>query len=209
MNNPLLSTCCHLQLRGLLKNKVTGIFFCFLLFSFCIDVIAQTENIPLPQSMQKESPVKKKRPTFTVGGGFGFQFGTYNAIDVMPMAGVYVKPWLVVMANGQYSYMWRRNYYDSHVWGLGIALQPCIIKKIVIHAGYEYSQVNFKWFDGSPRQIESFHFAVVGAGYKQYVAQKVYFQALILFNIPLTQPTIQNYYYNYYPFFRINVGVDL
>jgi hypothetical protein len=34
------------------------------------------EKLPPPQSMQKETPVKQSRPKFTVGGGFGFQFGT-------------------------------------------------------------------------------------------------------------------------------------
>jgi len=182
--------------------------FCFLLFS-SLHAIAQ-ENIPLPQSMQKESPqVKKKRPVFTTGGGLGFQFGYSNAVNVAPIVGVYATPWLVALLNGQYSYMWARNYYNSHVWGIGAAMEPIIIKKIVLHAGYEFLQIKFRWLDGSPPEFADFHFLVVGGGYKQYMSQHIYFQALILFNIPLKQPTIQNYYYNYYPSFRINIGVDI
>jgi len=170
---------------------------------------AQVETIPPPQSMQKESQVQKKRPMFTSGGGFGFQFGAYNAVNVAPQVGVYVTPWLVALVNGQYSYMWRRDFYNSHIWGLGAALQPIIIKRIVIHVGYEFTQYNFKWLDGSQKQTDNFHFLVLGGGYKHYMSKRVYFQALILFNIPLKEPTIQNYYYNYYPFFRIGVGVDI
>jgi hypothetical protein len=169
---------------------------------------AQTDTPP-PKSMQKQSPVKNKRPTFTVGGGIGFQFGSYNSVEVMPMGGVYIKPWLLALVNGQYSYMWRKNYYDSHIWGIGAALQPWIIKKILVHVGYEFNQMHFKWFDGSPKQIQDFHFAVLGVGYKQYMSQKLYFQALVLLNIPLNQTTLNSYSYNYYPYFRIGVGVDL
>ena len=184
------------------------LLFSFLLFSF-FPCSAQVENIPPPQSMQKESPMQKKRPMFTAGGGFGFQFGVYNAVNVAPQVGVYATPWLVVLVNGQYSYMWRRDFYNSHIWGVGVALQPIIIKKIVAHVGYEFTQYNFKWLDGSQKQTDNFHFLVLGGGYKQYMSKRVYFQALILFNIPLKEPTILNYYYNYYPFFRIGVGVDI
>jgi hypothetical protein len=183
------------------------LLFSFLLFS--LPCFAQDPNLPLPQSMQKESPVQKKRPMFTAGGSFGLQFGTFSTVNVEPFVGVYATPWLVALINGQYSYMWYKNSFDSHVWGIGAALEPIIIKKIVLHAGYEFSQMKFRWLDGSPPQKDSFHFIVVGGGYKQYMTQRVYFQALILFNIPLNQSTIQNYYNNYYPFFRIGVGVDI
>jgi hypothetical protein len=159
--------------------------------------------------MQQAPPGKKQRPTFTVGGGFGFQFGFYNSVEVLPMGGVYIKPWLVAMINGQYSYMWSKSLYHSHIWGIGAALEPWIIKRIVVHAGYEYNQMIFNWLDGSPKVIQDFHFAVPGVGYKQYINKQIYFQGLILFNIPLNQPTIQNYSYSYYPYFRVVVGVDL
>jgi len=167
------------------------------------------EKIPPPQSMQKESPMKKKRPMFTVGGSMGFQFGAYNAINVAPQGGVYATPWLVALVNGQYSYLWHKDLFTSHIWGLGAALQPIILKKIVVHVGYEFTQYNFKWLDGSPKQTDNFHFLVLGGGYKQYVSKRVYFQALILFNIPLIEPSVPNYKHNYYPFFRIGVGVDI
>jgi hypothetical protein len=198
-------------------SKIDFIFqrpFCFLLSAFyfllfSLSCFAQESNLPLPQSMQKAPPTQKTRPKFTAGGGLGFQFGGYNEINVAPFVGVYATPWLVGLVNGQYSYMWSRLNFDSHVWGVGAALEPIIKKRIVLHAGYEFSQIKFRWLDGSPQQIANFHFLVVGGGYKQYISERIYFQALILFNIPLTQPSIQNYYYNYYPFFRIGVGVDI
>jgi len=197
MNNP----------RHKISYPLFFLLFSFLLFSF-FPCSAQEEIPPPPQSMQKESPMQKKRPMFTAGGGFGFQFGTYNAVNVAPQFGVYATPWLVVLANGQYSYMWTRNFYNSHVWGIGVAVEPIIKQKFVVHFGYEFSQIYFRWLDGSQPQKANFHFLVLGGGYKQYMSKRVYFQALILFNIPLNQSIIQNYYYNYYPFFRIGVGVD-
>jgi len=196
------------------KFKIQNSLFCFLLSAFCLFSslpcsAQETNTLPPPQSLQKETPIKKKRPTFVVGGGLGAQFGIYNAVSVSPQAGVYIKPWLLALVSGQYSYMWRKNFYNSNIWGLGAALQPCIIKRIVIHVGYEFEQYNFQWLDGSPKQVADFHFAVLGGGYKQYMSQNVFFQALILFNIPLNQPTINNYIHGYYPFFRIGVGVDL
>jgi hypothetical protein len=157
--------------------------------------------------MQKESPVRKKRPMMTAGGGFGFQFGYSNEVNIAPFFGVYATPWLVALVNGQYSFMWSRFNYNAHIWSVGAALQPIIIKKIVIHAGYEFEQVKFKWWDGL-KLMQNFHKVVVGAGYKQYMSEKIYFQGFILFNIPLNQHSIQNFNYNYYPFFRINIGVD-
>jgi len=191
--------------------RIFPIAFCLLLSAFCIlPCSAQTETLPPPQSLQKETPLKKNRPKFAVGGGLGVQFGTASgAVSVAPLAGVYIKPWLLALVNGQYSYLWSRNFFNSHIWGVGAALQPCIIKRIVIHVGYEFEQYNFRWLDGSPKQVSDFHFVVLGGGYKQYVAPNVFFQALILFNIPLNQPTIPNYYHSYYPYFRIGVGVDL
>ena len=183
------------------------ILFFLLLFSF-LPCSAQESNLPLPQSMQKELPVQKKRPMLTAGGGFGFQFGFYNEIKVAPFFGVYATPWLVALVNGQYSFMWSRFNYNAHIWSVGAALEPIIIKKIVIHAGYEFEQVRFTWLDGSSTKEQNFHNVVVGAGYKQYMSEKIYFQGLILFNIPLNQHSIQNFNYNYYPFFRINIGVD-
>ncbi|MDR2970981.1 MAG: hypothetical protein LBU83_03515 [Bacteroidales bacterium] len=183
-------------------------FLTFIILS--LNCSAQEEIPPPPQSMQKEAPiVKKQRPKFTVGGGMGFQFGTYSAIDVMPQAGVYATPWLLVLVNGEYSYMWSKNNYNSHVWGIGAAMQPCIIKRILIHVGYEFTQVNFKWVGKYSKQVQDFHFVVIGAGYKHYITNRIYLQALVLLNIPINQPKITNYSYNYYPYFRVGVGVDL
>jgi hypothetical protein len=190
------------------KNHLLLYLILFLILNSQFLTLHSQNDVPPPLSMQKESPVQKKRPMFTVGGGLGLQFGTFNVVDVAPQGGVYATPWLVALATGHYSFMWSR-YYNSHVWGVGAALEPIIKKKIVIHAGYEFSQIKFRWLDGSPPQMENFHFLVVGGGYKQYITKRVYFQALILFNIPLTKPSIQNYDYNYYPFFRIGVGVDI
>ena len=184
--------------------------FSLLLFSLLPSSAQNPTDPPPPQSMQKESPLTKTRPKFTVGGSLGAQFGAFGAVGVAPIVGIYAKPWLLVLVNAQYSYMWRRNYYNSHIWGVGAALQPIIIKKIVVHVGYEFEQYRFNWLDGSPkRDPQSFHFAVLGGGYKHYMSQRVFFQALILFNIPLNQSTVNNYTYGYYPFFRIGVGIDL
>ena len=187
-------------------HHISFLLFSLLLFSF-LPCSAQESNLPLPQSMQKELPVQKKRPMLTAGGGFGFQFGYSNEVNIAPFFGVYATPWLVALVNGQYSFMWSRFNYNAHIWSVGAALQPIIIKKIVIHAGYEFEQVKFKWWDGL-KLMQNFHKVVVGAGYKQYMSEKIYFQGFILFNIPLNQHSIQNFNYNYYPFFRINIGVD-
>ena len=201
-----------MSLKFKVQSSKRGSFFLlfsFLLFSFS-PCFGQNENPPPPQSMQKEAPTAKSKPKIVVGGGFGVQFGNFgSAVGISPQVGVYIKPWLLVLASGQYTYMWRKSFYDSHIWGVGVALQPCIIKRIIIHAGYEFEQNNFRWLDGSPKQVYNFHFAVLGGGYKQYLAPRVFIQALVLFNIPITQPTINNYSHNYYPFFRVGVGVDL
>jgi len=181
--------------------------FFFLFFSF-FTCFTQTEPTPKPQSLQDETS-SNKRPTFTVGGGVGFQFGTYNSVELYPMGGIYIKPWLLAQINGQYAYLWRKGYYDSHIWGIGAALQPWIAKKVLLHAGYEFNQICFQWLDGSKQQVMNLHFAVIGVGYKQYLSKTVYCQALILLNIPLNQSTLNSYSYNYYPYFRIGVGVDL
>ena len=131
------------------------LLFCFLLFTLH-PCFGQVEKLPPPQSLQKESPGKKNRPMFTTGGGLGFQFGFNNTIYLAPQFGVYATPWLVVLANAQYSYMWQKNFYNAHLWGIGAALEPIIIKKIVAHIGYEFSQINFRWLDGSSQWLTIF-----------------------------------------------------
>lgn len=193
-------------------NRLITIAFCLLLSTFCLaPCSAQTEtDPPLPRSMQKETPLKKQRPKFVAGGGLGISFSGYGgAVGVMPQVGVYVKPWLLALVNGQYTYVWSRNFYESHTWGLGAALQPIIIKKIIVHVGYDFEQYRFNWRDGSPVQVANFHYLTLGAGYKYYMSQRIFFQALVLMNIPLNQPAINNYSHSYYPFFRFGVGVDL
>jgi len=191
------------------NNNLIIIVFSLLFLSFLHCVAQNTNKLPLPASMQKKEIPTRKFPKISVGGSFGFQFGTYNTVELAPQVGLYVLPWMQIIANGQYAFQWSKNYYNSHVWGLGVALQPCIIKKILVHAGYDFNQIYFKWLDGSPTQVHNLHFFTVGGGYKQYISQKVYFYALVLINIQLNNPTIQNYSVNYFPSFKMGVSVDL
>ena len=185
--------------------------FCFsALLLFCFSALhAQTEKVPPPKSLQQNVKTEKKRPVFTVGSGLGAQFGANSAVEISPFAGIYATKWLVFSVNGEYAFMWNKNYFNAHIWGIGVAAQPCIIDRILLHAGYKFNQIQFKWFDGSPTIKENFNYIVLGAGYKQYLAQKIYIQGLVLMDIPIDQPTINNYSGNFYPYFKVSLGIDL
>jgi len=180
-----------------------------LLFCFLLSASAQTEKVPPPKSLQQSVKTEKKRPTFTVGSGLGAQFGANSAVEISPFAGIYATKWLVFSVNGEYAFMWNKNFYQAHIWGIGVAAQPCIIDRILLHAGYKFNQIQFKWLDTSPTIKENFNYIVLGAGYKQYLAQKIYIQGLVLMDIPIDQPTINNYSGNFYPYFKVSVGIDL
>jgi len=93
--------------------------FCFLLSAFllfCSLPCSAQNNVvpPLPQSMQKQEVTKRKLPKISVGGGFGVQFGSYSVVEVAPQVGMYVLPWMQVLVNGQYSYIWMKNVYKYY-----------------------------------------------------------------------------------------------
>ncbi|MDR0207064.1 MAG: hypothetical protein LBI45_07415 [Bacteroidales bacterium] len=195
--------------KNLFSFLLSPFFFLLFFFFAFFHCNAQTEKIPLPKSLQQNIKTEKKRPVFTVGSGIGAQFGATSAVEISPFAGIYATKWLVFLVNGEYAFMWNKNYFNAHIWGIGVAVQPCIIDRILLHAGYKFNQIQIKWLDIYPREKENFNYVVLGGGYKQYLAQKIYIQGLVLIDIPINPPTINNYSHSFYPYFKVSVGIDL
>ncbi len=189
-------------------------FYLFLLFLTFSSLYAQQDegSLPLPKSLQKNGGLIKQRPTFLVGGNFGFQFGNYTFVDISPHVGVYPFDFLCIGVGGSYMYM-RYSYFkqsnDSHIYGFKAFIEGYIWKLLVLHGEYEYINYKLNVYNAQTSQFMgaervSTHALLVGPGYKQPVGNRVSLYCLLLFNL-----YEDNYSFFTNPVVRVGINVDL
>lgn len=171
---------------------------------------AQYDDVPLPKSLRNTKPAKAERKLKMMAGGtFGAQFGSYTAVSLSPMFGIYPVDWLLLGVGGTYMYSYEGYYgLSSHVYGGTAFIEGLIWKqRIILHAGYEYINYDqFYMISGSSqiyKERVGSHAILLGPGYRQPVSESVNIYALLLFNV------IQNYnsfFAN--PIIRIGVTFD-
>ena len=182
-----------------------------LIFAFISYTVGQTDDVPLPKSLRSHQPRdwEKKKIDMMVGGNFGAQFGSYTAVSVTPMFGIYPTNWLLVGVGGTYMFS-HDKYYDlsSHVFGANAFVEGLIWKRrIIAHASYEY--VNYDAFyliqgvAGVQKERIHSHAILLGPGYRQEFSDSFSAFFLLLFDVVQNS---RSFYSN--PIFRVGITYD-
>lgn len=181
------------------------ILFSIILSLFLISLQAQKDDVPLPKSLQKkEKSTAERKVKFTLGGGFGLQFGTYTSISLSPVIGIYPGiDWLLLGVGGTYQFT-SYNGMSYNDFGFSGFLRGLIWqKRIVLHFGYEYMNFDFG-YNNYTKERERFdaHALYLGPGYQQRVGDRVGIYVLLLFNLASSSS-----HRDVYPFFYPVIGV--
>jgi opacity protein-like surface antigen len=138
------------------------------------------------------------------GGGLGLQFGNVTLVDISPLVGYKLTSRIGLGINLTYKYYSYRNYYGSNadlksnIVGGGLFARVLIIEKLFAHAEYEYLLFNTKETYYSTQEYKNeYHSVLVGAGYREPVAENAFMYLLVLWNInetidsPYNNPVIR------------------
>jgi hypothetical protein len=156
----------------------------------------------LPEEQQDYKPKWNERLFY--GGGLGLQFGNMTLVDISPMIGYKLTPRIGVGLNPTYKYYAYRNYYGtdadlkSNVFGCGVFGRVLILDNIFAHAEYEYLYFKTKeTYTQTKKYSTEYQSVLIGAGYRQAVAQNAFMYLLVLWNInetidsPYNNPVIR------------------
>lgn len=105
-----------------------------------------------------------------VGGNVGLRFGDITYVEVSPIAGYRVSPFLMPGVGASYRYIRYRYYnfgnYENHVYGGSVWLRAYVAPMIFGYA--EYEMINGEWDPLWQPGVRSFiSTTFVGGGYSQ------------------------------------------
>ena len=146
---------------------------------------------------QKLAKDSTKTSAFFFGGNLGLQFGTYTYIEIAPLAGIHLTPFLDLGIGGNYTYTHNNlSDFTNQIYGGNIFVQAEIYKPIVIHMQGE--AINAAWANlAGDISRDWFSALLVGGGIRQYVSPKSYTFLLVLWNLndgynsPYNNPVIK------------------
>lgn len=154
------------------------------LFTFI--TIAQTTN-----TTEQKAPTPKKvsfKDKLYSGGSFGLSgnFSDYMSLRISPMVGARISPKLYSGIGLEYIYTKDNRYktdISAHDYGARLFGQYNFIPQLFAHlefAGYSYQSF---YFNGQTADRNFVPFIWLGGGYRQYISEKSFFSARILFDV--------------------------
>jgi hypothetical protein len=158
-----------------------------------ISAFAQTEEDPSVSNL----PFNQR---LVFGGGFGLQFGNVTLLDLSPTIGYRLSDQLTLGTGISYKYNHIKDYtvdpntgswydYASNVYGGSIWARYYVLQNIFAHAEIEQLRINYRYTSFSAQQPVRVKDGVdvtsvlVGAGYRQPLGGRVFFNILVLFNL--------------------------
>ena len=179
-----------------------------------ISLFAQSEEDP----QVKDLPFSQR---LVYGGGFGVQFGNATLIDLSPTIGYRVSDQFTLGTGISYKYnhIKENTYnpsngrwydYTSNIYGGSIWGRYYRLKNIFAHAEIEQLRIDYRFTDVNsslPTEIKNgvdVTSVLVGAGYRQPIGQRVFFNILVLFNLNETDFTPYNN-----PIIRAGISVGM
>jgi hypothetical protein len=151
----------------------------------------------------------KTKPPFKdrlfYGGSLGLQFGNLTLIDVSPMIGYKITPKVGVGVSPTYKYYgYKYNYggysinEKANIFGGSIFGRVIIYQNFFAHAEYEYLTYKMKDEQYSADAVKKdFQSLLVGAGYREPIADNAFMYLLVLWNLnetidsPYTNPVLR------------------
>lgn len=141
----------------------------------------------------KEDPPKGTpglfRNRFFTGGGIGFQFGNYTAVELAPTAGFIVHKMFRFGITANFSYF-RDNYfqppYSDYFWGGSFFIRFYPIRYLFLHA--EIGGMNQPY--GLDKHRKWLLYPMAGLGYNQPLGNRVALNLKILWNFNQSEYSI-------------------
>ncbi len=153
------------------------------------------------QKSAPKPPYNLRDHIFT-GGNFGLQFGTITLVDVSPLIGYRITRKFSAAFGVTYTYFKdsRPPVYTQNIYGARLIGRYFIFDNLFVHG--EYEGLNSKWdYYKEPFTIYN---ALSGVGYRQAVSERLFFDAMVLWNFT---PSIYTPYNN--PIVRIGFNIAL
>ncbi len=146
-------------------------------------------------------PYNLREHLFT-GGNFGLQFGTITLVDVSPLIGYRITPKLSVALGVTYTYYKdsRPPVYTQNIYGARLIGRYFIFDNLFLHG--EYEGLNSKW-DYYKKPFILYNL-LAGAGYRQSISDRLFFDAMLLWNFNTSVYTPYNN-----PIIRIGFNIGL
>ncbi|HRH62606.1 MAG TPA: hypothetical protein PLI68_04690 [Bacteroidia bacterium] len=146
-------------------------------------------------------PYSIREHIFT-GGNFGLQFGTITLVDVSPLIGYKITPKIAAAIGVTYTYYKdsRPPAFTQSIYGARLIGRYFIFDNLFVHA--EAEGLNSKWeYYQPPFTIYNI---LGGAGYRQAISDRLFFDAMLLWNFTPSDYTPYNN-----PIIRIGFNIGL
>ncbi len=159
---------------------------------FASPVLARAQTQPSPQpppppqaEASTQSPAPPAIQRWFFGGGIGASFGDVEYVEVAPLVGYRIRPWMSTgvgafwrhRSDGRYSPSIDTNDYGGSVFAEALVARP-----VFIHAEYEYVDYEYPTFPGQTARSSTSSF-LLGAGVFQPLGGNVGFYASALYNL--------------------------
>jgi len=117
------------------------------------------------------------------GGNLSLQLGSYTYVEVSPLAGIHITPFLDLGTGATYTYA-RDSYsgFTNQIYGANVFTQLQLFKPIVAHVQAELINSGVYNLAGDFSR-EWFQSLLIGGGLKQQVGKKSYSFLLLLWNL--------------------------
>jgi len=135
-------------------------------------------------------PFKFEKEKLVYFGNFGFQFGTYTAINVSPTIGYKFTEKFVAGLGPLFNYI-SDNYSQYSNFSFGARLYGKYFIQENIYLTGDYQLINNYWISNNYRSW--LDIPLLGAGYRQSLGGDFYLDFSVLWNL---NPTATGYYSN-------------
>lgn len=184
-------------------KKATAFLILFFLTLQLVFAQDTTDFFNKEQAKKSEpKPPYNLRDHLFTGGNFGLQIGTITLIDISPLIGYRITKRFSAALGISYTYFKdnRPPTYTQSIYGARFISRYFIFDNLFIHG--ELEGLNSKWdYYKKPFIIYN---VLGGGGYRQAISDRVFFDAMLLWNFT---PTIYTPYVN--PIIRIGFNIGL
>jgi hypothetical protein len=201
----LFYLCYSFDSFSLLTMKTQSCFRLSTLTFFFIILLSSSLTQAQDLIQYRDEPKESLKDRIFWGGSLGLQFGSITLVDVSPIIGYKINKRVGVGLSPTYKYYsYKDSYTDqsakTNVYGCGIFTRITIWESIFGHAEYEYLAYDnkVKSYQNSQYTYSSnFQSVLVGAGYKEAIADNAFMYLLVLWNLnetydsPYTNPVIR------------------
>jgi len=167
-----------------------------------VDTVVNTINNPANDT-QIQKPFQSK---FYYGGFVNVSFGSYTVIGLEPSLAYKFTPRLSLGTKLSFEYVHEKQgeyVYEESTYGFSLFSRMRILPGIYTHV--EFSTVNYKFYNTSVEGVRKWvPFLFLGGGMSQPIAENVWFNAEVLFDVLQNENSPYN---DWEPFYSVGFGV--